>query len=108
LEHYLRYVDWAARLNVVVDEKSPLPAARLQVHEALRQRALLPLEVVRTVHSKEGQRLTARHTFFWTLYDNDREVIRSWEERVNRGELKKVPFDQYRAPPRHEMKQASR
>lgn len=79
IEAYLRYADWATRLNHVLNPDRPFPAAREALNAALRERGLLPVEVTLTVRGENGvQRLQAVHRAHWQLDTTDRRHIHHW------------------------------
>ena len=95
VESYLRYADWAARLNAVLHPQSLLPGPRLKLNEVLRQRRLLPVEVSLRVTAAEPLRLRAEHTIRWTLNRKDRSNINHWESLLRDKSLRFVTFSEY-------------
>lgn len=77
---YLRYADWASRLNHVINPRAPYPAARMAVNDALRERDLLPVEVSLEIRGDAGaQRFRAVHRAHWQLDSTDRRRIHHWK-----------------------------
>ncbi len=98
LEAYLNYLDWAARLNYLVNKRALLPGPRLAVHDVLRRRRMLPVEV--TLHSSHlnGLHLRAEHRFNWTLDATAQKMIADCEKLMSNGELKKLSPQEFFEP----------
>ena len=94
IESYLRFADAIARLNCVTNGHI-LPAPRVALNTALRQRRLLPVNVVLQSHSGNLLHLRAEHKFEWQLTTRDRDVIVFWEQLLKDPDLKQMPFDDY-------------
>ncbi|MFN0050725.1 MAG: hypothetical protein ACKV0T_00950 [Planctomycetales bacterium] len=92
---YLNYADWAKKLDYLVNAQAPLPAPRLKVNDALRERKRLPVEVQLTTHQAGGLRLTAEHNFTWTLDQHDRKTIRHWEDLLHSKSVKPVSREEF-------------
>ncbi|HID24270.1 MAG TPA: hypothetical protein EYP14_17965 [Planctomycetaceae bacterium] len=95
VDSYLRYADWAARLNSVLHPQALLPAPRLKLNQMLRERRLMPVEVI--LHVKAGERfqLRAEHTIRWALDSKDRSNINHWESLLRDRSLRFVTFPEY-------------
>ncbi len=97
---YLQFADWAARLNFVANQNSPLPGPRLELNQALLQQNVLPSVVDMEWRQPGGLHLKAEHKFTWKLTPYDREEIRKWEQLRHAPDLKRVPLSKLldRAP----------
>ncbi|WP_437203670.1 hypothetical protein [Planctomicrobium sp. SH664] len=93
--NYLHYADWAARLNYVLHPHSTYPAARIKLNTAMRDRALLPVQVDLSLHLNEPIRLRADHTFAWEFQSADRRHINHWEQKLQSKEVRWVSFHEY-------------
>ena len=95
VESYLRYADWAARLNSVLHPQSLLPAPRLKLNDVLRSRRLMPTVVSLQVSAGQPLRLRAEHTIRWVLDSKDRSNINHWESLLRNKTLRFVTFPEY-------------
>ena len=95
LESYLRYADWAARLNYVMHPHVLYPEVRLALNASLRRKGLLPVDV--ELHSDIGTpvHLRAEHKFRWELDSHDRSLINGWEQLLKNPTTKHVTFQVY-------------
>lgn len=95
VETYLRYADWAARLNYVLHPHILFPETRLALNASLRRKKLLPTEV--ELHSELGTplHLRAHHEFHWELDSHDRTLINGWEQLLKAPTTKQVTFQEY-------------
>jgi hypothetical protein len=110
VDAYLRYADWMARLNYVLQAQM-LPAPRIAVNTILHERGLLPYRV--ELHSgqpstKNQMHLRAEHRFEWKLSTKDRETIYYWEELLQDPNLKHVTPQQFQTALMSEQKTARR
>lgn len=98
LDAYLRYADWAARLNHVVHPHSPFPAARLRLDDALRERGRLPVQVEleRRAAGEAPRTLKAVHLIHWNLNPTDRRKIHYWSTLLrDEKSTRNVGFREY-------------
>jgi hypothetical protein len=97
VEAYLRYADWAARLNHVLNPHAPYPAPRVALDEELRQRTLFPLEVTLELRTDTGERrYRAVHQTHWELNSTDRRKIHHWTTLLDdEVGTKRVTFLEY-------------
>lgn len=95
VETYLRYADWAARLNYMLHPHVLSPETRLALNASLRRKKLLPLDV--ELHSEIGTpiHLRAEHKFRWELDSHDRTLINEWEQLLKAPTIKHVPLQEY-------------
>ncbi len=96
LNVYLRYADWIARLNSVMNPQSFFPAPRIALNKTLRNRGLLPLKVELQVRSNPPFHVHAEHTIHWNLDRKDRSDIHHWETMLRSKDVKYVTFGEYR------------
>lgn len=92
---YLRFADSAAELNSVLHPQAVLPRPRQQLNEELRQRQLLPVQVDLQVNLDRPLHLQARHEWTWKFQTTDRQLISTWESRLNDAAQRRVSFRQY-------------
>jgi hypothetical protein len=92
---YLNYADWICRLNYVLNPGGILPDQRLVLDAALREAAVVPVEVNFTIAGGESPSVRASHHIYWQLNERDRELVRQWDGLLARGELKHVTFQEY-------------
>jgi len=92
---YLKYADWAARLNHILHPEALLPEARLAVNSALRNRKRIPLKVDLRVRADGEVHLQAEHQFSWELQAMDKRHISQWESRMASKEAIWVSFRDY-------------
>jgi hypothetical protein len=104
LQVYLDYADWAARLNYVSYRTPSLPDARLAVNERLRQKGMLPVNVVLKVKLENGTHMRAEHLFNWKLDDDNRTAISHWDKMPTARDVKRVAPDEFFEKP---IKQAT-
>lgn len=80
---YLRYADWASRLNFVLHPNVLLPEGRIALNASLREKRMLPLTV--DLRSETGIPIARRaeHQIEWKLTDNDRALIHRWESMLS-------------------------
>lgn len=95
VQSFLKYCDWAARLNFVLHPQAPLPAPRLTLNESLRKRGLLPLSVNLKAQVGAGLQLRAEHQIQWSLEPHDRHQIHEWELLLKSDQLRHVPFSRF-------------
>lgn len=91
---YLRYADWAARLNLVTQGQI-LPNPRLALNAALKERRVLPVKVELQSHQTNPLHLQADHRFEWKLTTHDRQQIYFWEQQLRDSKLQRVTFDRF-------------
>lgn len=94
-DEYLKYTDWAARLNYVLHPRSQFPNPRLELNRSLRRRGLIPLRVQVNVAFDRPWVLQAQHRFVWGFEDQDRQHIHHWESKIGSSDLKWVSFRDY-------------
>lgn len=97
IEAYIRYADWAARLNFVLHPKSLLPSPRLALNAVLQEQHLLPVEVELMADTNKGAgiHMKAVHKYTWQLDTLDRRKITYWNALLEGQELKQVSFDEF-------------
>ena len=95
VEAYLKYCDWAKRLNFVLHPQVALPASRLMLNERLRQESLLPVSVELIADIETRHHLRADHEFHWELDRTDRDRIAHCERLLESNELRIVSFLEY-------------
>jgi hypothetical protein len=95
VETYLRYADWAARLNYVLHPHVLLPETRLALNASLLRKRLLPVEV--ELHAEIGTpiHLRAQHQYHWELDSQHRALINGWEQFLKEDTTKHVTFQEY-------------
>ena len=75
---YRQFADWYARLNATFPENLP-PGARLALNQAMAERELLPLEILRTTTVGAAiprkWEVKSQHRVNWTLSGEDRKKI---------------------------------
>jgi hypothetical protein len=92
---YLNYADWISRLNYVVMPGGILPEQRIVLDSALRQTALVPIEVNFKIVGGQSPMIRASHHIYWQLNERDRELLSQWDGMIARNELKPVTFKEY-------------
>jgi len=91
---YLRYADWAAKLNYVLHPQL-LPNPRLKLNTALEKHKVLPTEIRLTSKIGNGLQLRAEHKFQWELTAQDRRQISDAESILQNPQLKMLEFDDF-------------
>jgi len=92
---YLRYADWAARLNYVLRPHVLLPECRLALNDGLRRRNVIPVTVELRTGFAPRLHLRADHTIRWQLDRNDKSLIFEWKTLLKGDRLRRVPFREY-------------
>jgi hypothetical protein len=94
---YRHFADWCARLNATRPGGLP-PGARLALNQALAERELIPLEVMRTTLGVRNKKLElkSQHRFNWTLSGKDRKKIEHAGDMM--ATYQAVGYDDYRNP----------
>jgi len=95
MQAYLKYCDWAARLNYVLHPQAPLPGPRLTLNESLRKRGLMPIEVSLQAAIGNGLNLRAEHQVQWQLDAHDRDRIHQWQMLLESRDTRKISFRQF-------------
>lgn len=95
LPAYLRYADWAARLNTVLHSQATFPGPRESLNRALSEHGLLPVTVTLQTGGANELQLTAQHEFRWQLQAVDRDLIHQWERLRESDRLTWVSFREY-------------
>ena len=73
LSRYREFVDWYARLNVLLHGTHP-PGPRLKLNATLEKNGVVPVEIHRTVDSS-STKLRATHLFSWRLSREDKSRL---------------------------------
>ena len=94
VERYLVYADALAEFNSVLHPQSFLPGPRLALNQALRDRQVLPVKVLRKVDFDGKQALLAEHEWRWSLTEFDRQLITNWESQIVKGQVRELSFEQ--------------
>jgi hypothetical protein len=105
---YMKYADWTAKLNHVMDPRSLYPASRLKLNESLRKHKVLPVKVHVKVEFEQPMILQADHRFAWQLEKIDRESIQFWEQKLKDPALKWMNFRGYQKAILKQTVQAAR
>ncbi len=92
---YLDYADWTCRLNYVLHPGRLMPAPRLMLNQALREKDRLPVEVTLTAEVDQPMKYRAEHRLHWELDAKDRSLIHHWETLLKSDTLRKVTFREY-------------
>ncbi|QDT14059.1 hypothetical protein [Alienimonas californiensis] len=95
---YWDYADWTGQLNYALDPGKLFPDVRRPVHEALRERGVVPQRVEVLLTDAGGvptKRLAAEHSFQEQLGQRDRELISRWRERLASPKTRRVTFAKY-------------
>jgi len=92
---YLRYADWAARLNYVLRPHVLLPQCRLALNDGLRRRNAVPVAVELRTGLAPRIHLRADHQIRWQLDRNDKSLIFEWKTLLKGDRLRRVPFREY-------------
>lgn len=92
---YLRYADWAARLNYVLRPRVLLPECRLALNDGLRRRNVIPVAVELRTGFAPRLHLRADHQIRWQLDRNDKSLIFEWKSLLKGDRLRRVPFREY-------------
>lgn len=96
VEKYLAYTDWTARLNALLHPGSLFPEPRIALNEAIRkQKDRMPISVELDLRPNEQFRLKAEHQWTQQLSSEDHARIARWEESLNSGTIKDIPFRSY-------------
>lgn len=95
VDAYLRYADWAARLNYVLHPHVLFPETRLALNASLRRKKLLPVEVELRAQIGTPIHLRAQHQFHWELDGQHRALINGWEQLLKGQTTRHVTFQEY-------------
>ncbi|TXT36620.1 MAG: hypothetical protein FD138_921 [Planctomycetota bacterium] len=95
VEAYLRYADWACRLNYVLHPQPLFPSVRLELNDQLRRQKLLPTRVTLRAKLDRPLNLKAEHSLAWSLDTLDRQSIHKWESLLRDPALQKVSLPEY-------------
>jgi hypothetical protein len=97
---YRQFADWCARLNATRGGNLP-PGARLSLNQALADRDLIPLDIMRTIPASGpfGKKLEVRseHRMNWALAGEDIRRIDRAGDMMAKFEV--ISYDDYRAGP---------
>jgi hypothetical protein len=95
-EFYLKYCDWMARLNYLLQPQAPLPGPRLTLNGSLRKHKVMPTEVTLQASIGAGINLKAEHKIYGQLEPLDRERIHQWQTALDSEDIQYVPFTRFR------------
>lgn len=92
---YLKYADWSAQLNYLLNPQAFLPGPRMALNAALREQQLMPIEITLKTDVGRGMRLRAEHRIDQQLEPGQLNKIYEWKKLLDSKDVKRVPFREF-------------